>query len=216
VADIELVLFDVGGVLGTNGWDTGERGAAIREFSLDHDEFERRHHAVVDAWESGAMSFDDYLTATVFDRPRPFTRDEFRAFMLTQSVPNPPMLALAGEVASSGRYRMMTLNNESATLHRYRVRAFGLSPLFSACLVSCYLAARKPWDIMYERALGIAHADPARTVFIDDRPENLAPAAARGVHTVHATDVAAVRDGLARLGVVVDSSVADRSSLNRT
>ncbi len=31
----DVILFDVGGVLLTNGWDRGERAAAVAHFGLD-------------------------------------------------------------------------------------------------------------------------------------------------------------------------------------
>ncbi|HXF25312.1 MAG TPA: HAD-IA family hydrolase, partial [Gemmatimonadaceae bacterium] len=92
-------------------------------------------------------------------------------------------------------------NNESAELHEFRVKLFGLIPIFDAFLTSAYVGAQKPQESFYDRTLAIAHADPERTVFIDDRDENLAPARDRGVHCIHATDTNAVRDGLAVLGV---------------
>lgn len=203
---IDLVLFDIGGVLGTNGWDTGEREAAAARFGLDLEAFEARHDEAVNTWESGHMSLDDYLDFVVFNAPRPFTRDEFRDFMFAQSKPVPEMIALARRIAATGRYTMMTMNNESAELHAMRVERFGLRDVFTAFLTSCYVGFRKPVEAFYDRALSIAHADPARTVFIDDREINLAPVRARGIHTVHATGVDAVRDGLAALGVTAEQT----------
>ena len=42
-AEIQLVLFDIGGVLGTNGWDREQRAAAIEHFGLDAEDFQYRH-----------------------------------------------------------------------------------------------------------------------------------------------------------------------------
>lgn len=216
---IELVLFDVGGVLGSNGWDRGERAAAVREFELDRDRFEARHAAVVDAWEAGRVTLDEYLTRVVFDVPRPFTREEFRAFMLAQSVPDDAMIAVARRVRDTGRYRLMTLNNESAELQWHRAHRFGLIGLFDAFLTSCYLAVRKPHTEIYERALGIAGIEPPHVVFIDDREENLEPARALGMHTVHATGSVEVQRALGRIGVldgVAEHAAGSRRSFGAT
>ena len=39
----DVILFDVGGVLLTNGWDTNERALAVEHFHLDAAAFEARH-----------------------------------------------------------------------------------------------------------------------------------------------------------------------------
>ncbi len=200
-AAIELILCDVGGVLGSNGWDHTERTAAASHFGLDFAPFEQRHEEAVDTWECGRMTMAEYLDFTVFNVDRSFTREEFSAFMFAQSVPNTATLELMTDLASLGRWRMMTMNNESAELHAHRAQLFGLRQVFSAFITSAYIGAQKPHGTFYDRALGISHADPERTVFIDDRPVNLAPARERGVHCIQATDTAAVRVGLAALGV---------------
>ncbi len=198
---IELILCDIGGVLGTNGWDRGERQLAAQTFGLDFDDFERRHEEAVDTWETGLMTMDEYLGFAVFNVERSFTRDAFAAFMRAQSQPIPETLLLMAGLASTRRWRMMTMNNESSELQLYREGVFGLRPIFSAFLTSAFIVAKKPHDVFYDRALAIAHAIPERTVFIDDRPPNLEPARKRGVHTIHATSTEAIRDGLAAIGV---------------
>src|ERR1035438_7428860 len=61
----DVILFDVGGVLLTNGWDTQERTLAIERFHLDPAGFEARHQAAYPAWERGTITVRDYLDATV-------------------------------------------------------------------------------------------------------------------------------------------------------
>jgi putative hydrolase of the HAD superfamily len=200
-APIELILSDVGGVLGSNGWDHGSRSSAAEHFRLDFASFEKRHEDAVDTLECGRMTLDEYLDFVVFNVDRPFTREEFRKFMFSQSVPNQAALQLMAALASQRRWRMMTMNNESAELNAYRIELFGLRPIFSAFLTSAYIGAQKPHGQFYDRALAVAQADPARTVFIDDRPQNLEPARARGVHCIQALNTDAVRDGLAALGI---------------
>jgi FMN phosphatase YigB (HAD superfamily) len=51
----------------------------------------------------------------------------------------------------------------------------------------------------YERALGIAQATPASSLFIDDRQHNLTPAIALGMNVVHFTSAAQLRADLERI-----------------
>src|SRR5277367_3180402 len=47
----DTILFDVGGVLLTNGWDHRERASVIAQFALDLAAFEARHPEPNDKWE---------------------------------------------------------------------------------------------------------------------------------------------------------------------
>lgn len=196
---ITHIFFDIGGVLGTNGWDQGQRAAAVAAFHLDATEFDERHEDAVAVWETGGMSLDDYLDCTVFFRPRPFGRDEFRTFMLSQSVAFPETIAVARRLAGLQRYRLMTLNNESAELNSYRVERFGLRNIFIAFFTSCWMGALKPSRRIYEQALEIAQAQAASSLFIDDRERNLETARQLGMRTILYRDPAQLERDLAVL-----------------
>jgi putative hydrolase of the HAD superfamily len=202
-ATITHVFFDVGGVLGTNGWDRHERAKAVARFALDAEDFERRHEDAVGTFETGKMTLDEYLDDTVFCQERPFSREEFKAFMLEQSQPFPDSIRVARELKDAGRHVLMTLNNESAELNVHRLRAFGLVEIFTAFFSSCWVGAVKPERRIYEVARDMSQAEPERSVFVDERPQNLTPAAALGMRTVLFKDAAQLRRDLAALGVGV-------------
>ena len=63
------------------------------------------------------------------------------------------------------------------------------------------MGALKPSRRIYEVARDMSQAEPARSVFVDDRPQNLTPAAALGMRTVLFKDAAQLRRDLAALGV---------------
>jgi putative hydrolase of the HAD superfamily len=193
--EITHVFFDIGGVLGTNAWDHEQRARATERFGLDR-EFESRHQEVVGEFESGRLTLADYLETVIFYCPRSFSRQEMVSFMFAQSEPFPASLEIARRLAGRPGLRLMTLNNESDELNRHRIDAFGLRPLFTAFLSSCWLGVRKPQPAVFERALAIAQADPERTLFIDDREQNLAPARARGMKTVRFTGAPALEESL--------------------
>lgn len=181
----DVILFDVGGVLLTNGWDLRERTAVLSHFHLDFAAFEARHLAHYDAWERDAISLAAYLDATVFCEPREFTRDEFFACMLTQSKPQPNgALGILHQLVASNQCLLGALNNEARETNEYRFTHFGLRKLFQVALSSCYLGLRKPEPAIYLRALDILGRPAERILFIDDRAENVAGAAAVGIHAV--------------------------------
>jgi putative hydrolase of the HAD superfamily len=198
---ITHLFFDIGGVLGTNAWSTPQRRRAIERFGLDGDEFEQQHRDAVGTFEQGRMTLDEYLDATVFYRDRDFDREAFVDFMLAESRPDEATIALARRLAGSGKFRMMTLNNESLELNLHRIERFGLYDIFAAFFTSCWVGVTKPSRRIYEVALGVSQAPPQRAVFIDDRDPNLMPARALGMETIHFTTGDRLAGQLAALGV---------------
>ena len=196
------VFFDIGGVLGTNGWDREQRARALEKFGVEDEDFEHRHHQVVSEFETGAMSLEEYLDVTVFHTPRLFSREDFELYMLSLSEPNPYSIQVARHAAAAGRVRLMTMNNESAVLNVHRIEQFGLKAIFPTFLSSCWLGVRKPQRTFFERGLGIAQAEPRASLLVDDRDQNLAPAASLGMRTIRFTDPESLARQLAEHGVL--------------
>jgi len=199
VSAIRHIFFDIGGVLGTNGWDREQRDRAVERFNLDPEDFQCRHEEVVSEWEEGRINIDEYLYITVFHAPRNFSPEQFIEFMYSQSAPDEGVVDIARALTGYPRYTLMTLNNEADELNRHRIEKFGISEIFEAFLSSCWLGVRKPMRKFYERGLGIAQAKPATSLFIDDRQQNLAPASALGMNVIHFTSAAQLRSDLERL-----------------
>ena len=202
---INQIFFDIGGVLGSNGWDREQRGEAIKRFKLDGDDFQYRHEETVGAFESGQLSLDEYLDVTVFWTRRDFSLEDFKTFMLGLSMPWPESLDVVrrlrqGVRGQPTRVRLATLNNESRELNEHRIDRFGLCGLFDVFFSSCWLGVRKPTRQIYERVLGMTQADPAQCLFVDDREQNLAPARALGMQTIQFTSATALAESLGGLG----------------
>lgn len=199
----DVILFDVGGVLLTNGWDHGERAQVLERFHLDVAEFEARNPKPYAAWESGAIPVESYLDATVFYEPRSFHPDQFFAAICAQSKPLPDgALGILGELAAANQCMLGALNNEARETNQYRFDHFGLSKLFKVALSSCYLGLRKPEPPIYRRALDILGRPAERVLFIDDRAENVAGAVAAGMRAIQFVGAETLRAELASLGVL--------------
>jgi putative hydrolase of the HAD superfamily len=195
------LFFDIGGVLGSNGWDREQRAAAVAEFNLDAAELAERHPEAAASLETGRMTLAEYLRCAVFHRPRAFTPEEFIAYMKGLSTPWPASIAFARSLAETRRWRLATLNNESAELNVFRLRQFGLTEVFGAFFSSCWLGVAKPSPRIFELALAMSQAEPGASVLVDDRPRNCDAARSLGMLTVQFTDVDRLRSDLAALGV---------------
>jgi putative hydrolase of the HAD superfamily len=199
MTEIRHIFFDIGGVLGSNGWDHEQRERAIKKFAIDPEDFEWRHKEVVAEWEEGRITMDEYLDISVFHTKRDFTRNAFIEFMYSQSVPDEATISIARTLSRQPGYTLMTLNNEALELNTYRIEKFGISQIFEAFLSSCFLGVRKPIRRFYSRGLGIAHAEPASSVFIDDRPQNILSASTLGINVVQFKSAAQLRSDLERV-----------------
>jgi putative hydrolase of the HAD superfamily len=199
----DVVLFDVGGVLLTNGWDTRERALAIDHFHLDQEGFEARHREAYPAWERGAVPVKAYLDATVFNEPRGFSQNEFFAFMLARSkvLPNGALGTLK-ELAASNKCMLGALNNEARETNEYRLNTFGLRNYFKVTLSSCYLGLRKPDAAIYQTALDLLGRPAERIMMIDDRIENVDAAVKAGMKGILFEGEPGLRTELAGLGVL--------------
>lgn len=198
---IQAIFWDVGGVLLTNAWDRTQRMAALEHFHLDEEEFHDRHEMVVSSFERGKISLDEYLDRTVFYRTRPFPREAFTDFMFSLSQPMPEVLDFSQLLATSGRYFMGTINNESRELNLYRIEKYGLRKIFRLFVSSCFVGFRKPERDIYRLALETTQMPAEECCFIDDRSLNLECAAKLGMQTIEMRTMNQLRSDLEKLGV---------------
>lgn len=196
---ITTIFWDLGGVLLTNAWDHDERAEALAKFKIDPDEFDPRHKEVVEAFERGQLTLDQYLDHTVFYAQHAFSRDEFRRYMFSLSRSLSGRMDLARALTKSGRFFMATINNESRELDDYRIQTFGLREIFSVFVSSCFVGLRKPDESIYRCALELTQKAPEECCFIDDREENLEIPAKLGMHVIHARETEQMRSELDRL-----------------
>ncbi len=205
MAEVNTLFWDNGGVILTNGWDRGSRRLAAEQFHLDWTEFEDRHELMLNAFESGEASLDEYLRRTVFYRERSFSLDDFKNFMFQQSQPFPESLQFLEKLANQRRYLLASLNNESLEINEYRIRKFQLRAYFEAFFSSCYLKVRKPNPGIYNLALQITQRSARECVLIDDRGLNLEFAREVGMHTIQFQNVSQLQAELAELGIAAEN-----------
>jgi putative hydrolase of the HAD superfamily len=203
MATITTILWDIGGVLLTNGWDHKERSAVLAHFNVDSDAFEQRHPEANDAWEKGLLTVEEYLDKTVFYEPRNFTPEDFLEAMRAESaVLEDGALGILGELAASESLSLGMLNNEARELNDYRIQAFHLIEYFDVFLSSCYLGLRKPDKRFFELALDVLQRDAGEIAFVDDRQGNVDAANAVGFHGIRYQGSEHLKAELVRIGVL--------------
>ena len=100
--NLKVLFLDIGGVLLSNGWGHVSREKAAKEFNLNYPEINTLHEFIFNVYEIGSISLDEYLDIVIFNRPREFTKQDFKAFMFEQSTELPGMLQWLVEWRRSG------------------------------------------------------------------------------------------------------------------
>jgi putative hydrolase of the HAD superfamily len=201
------VFSDIGGVLGTNGWDTELRLRIAERFRCDKEEIQARHRLMFDSYERGYMTFEQYLLRVFFATPRPFTIDEVRQFAYGESIPWHDNINLLRRVKAANNLKIGLISNEGEGLTEHRVRKFGLRELADFLVFSYFVHMRKPDLEIWNLALNLAQVDPSETIYIDDREMFAEVAAEMGFTAICHVSLEKTRDRLLQLGLRVPDQV---------
>jgi putative hydrolase of the HAD superfamily len=204
-APVTALFLDIGGVMLTNGWDRRSREAAAKKFNLDLDELNDRHRMTFDTYEAGKLNLDEYLKRAVFYQPRPFTIEDFRAFMYGQSEAYPEMIDLVRALKAKYGLRIAVVNNEGRELNEHRIRAFKLYEFVDFFISSCFVHFRKPDVDIWKVALDIAQVPRENVVYIDDRNMFVQVAESLGLRGITHSykNVEQTKQALAKMGLVL-------------
>jgi putative hydrolase of the HAD superfamily len=211
-AAISCAFLDIGGVLLTDGWDHLARKRAAVNFKLEWAEMEERHHLIFEIYEEGKITLQEYLSLVVFHKKRPFTRNQFRRFMLAQSKPFPEMIALVAQLKLRLGMKIAIISNEGRELNAYRIRKFKLNRLVDCFISSCFVHIRKPDADIFRLALDIAQVQASQAVYIENTPMFVQIAEGLGIPSILHTDCKSTRASLYALGLNVADSYKRQTS----
>jgi putative hydrolase of the HAD superfamily len=205
-ASCTCLFLDIGGVLLTDGWDRHARKRAAAKFRLAPAEMEDRHHQTFDTFEEGKLSLEEYLDQVVFFTKRPFTRAQFRRFMLAQSKSCPGMIELVVQLRIRLGLKIIAVSNEARELNSHRIRTFGLDGFVDCFVSSCFVHLRKPDPDIFRLALDIAQVPARKVVYIENTPMFVRVAEGLGIRSIVHTDLRSTRAQLASFGMDTDLS----------
>ncbi len=109
-------------------------------------------------------------------------------------------LAAASAGVRGGGWDLAVLSNAPEDTAQ-AVSALPVAAYFQHLIFSCDLKLAKPDPECFRAALAVLRAEPADVIFLDDRPDNVAGAAALGIRSARFTDARTARADLARYGV---------------
>lgn len=152
--------------------------------------------------ESGRLDGAGLLAEIASLAPRAVPLAEIHAAWIDLFDPQPAMFELAERLKS--RYRVYLLSNVGSLHWEHLVERYRMHEVGHDVLRSYEAGVMKPDPAIYAIAEQRFGLDPARTVFLDDRPENVEAAQRRGWHSFIHRDHAQTLGQLRALGVEVD------------
>jgi putative hydrolase of the HAD superfamily len=185
---VKVIFLDIGGVLLSNGWGHESRQKAAQKFSLNYAEMDALHHFIFNVYEINSITLNEYLDIVVFNRPRDFSKEDFKTFMFAQTVELPEMLSWLKEWKKNCGFHIVSINNEGRELNDFRVKRFGLHQCFDAFISSCEVGMRKPDPGIFTLAMGIAQVSPEECIYFDDRLMLVQAAQKLGIRSFHHTN----------------------------
>ena len=199
--EIELLLFDLGGVL-LDFTGPKELGRLQRE-PLSESEIRARWVSCphIRAFEIGALSPAEFAPRFMAAWGVRVPEEEFlRAFESWNARLYPGALQLLDELRP--RFRLAALSNSNELHWRRNERVLRIPALFERALSSHELGAHKPDVEIYARALEELRIQPEAVAFFDDILLNVEAAASLGMAAHHAQGVAGTRACLERAGLL--------------
>ena len=135
-------------------------------------------------YDMGELSFDQVAEELAAYRG---VEPEFAREMITIAIGKQetirPTEKLIDELKAAG-YKLYVLSNMSREFIDF-LRKQKVYENFDGDVVSCEVGIVKPMPEIYDLLLERFDLDPAETIFIDDRKENVDAAAAKGIATFH-------------------------------
>ncbi len=205
---VRTLFVDIGGVLATNGWDTDSRAESVQHFGLDAKDVDSRHRLMFELFETGKISWNQYLDRVIFNQPRWFTREDFTDFVLSRSRPFPDTMNVVRDVKERNRLRVAAVSNEGRELTEYRIKALDLCSVIDIFVCSCFVRLRKPDIDIFRLALDLSQSHPHDVLYLEDRAMFVEVAATLGIRGIVHKSAEETRAAFEGYGLAVDRATA--------
>lgn len=198
---ITTILFDLGGVLFTNGTKIfihqlstaygipeekvkdvldGDIGSQYREAKITRDEFWRQVRESLHIKEETSVLEKQWI-------------DGYELITGTKQIIE----------ELSKKYKIFYLSDNVKERVNALDKKFDFKKLFQGGIFSHEVGVRKPDPKIYEYALSVSRSLPNETIFIDDKQKMLDPAAKMGMKTILFTSPEKLRENLMNLNLAV-------------
>jgi putative hydrolase of the HAD superfamily len=196
------VLFDYGGVI-CEPQPEADRARLARASGGPAADFEAAYWRYRLDYDRAALDVTAYWRRVAADLGRSYTDAEIAELSRLDTASwltlQPGTVELIAGLAAAGQ-RLALLSNAPADVAE-AVHGLPLANHFGYLVFSCALKSAKPDPECFRATLAVLGAEPGEVVFLDDRADNVAAAAALGITSFPFTDAPAARADLARCGI---------------
>jgi putative hydrolase of the HAD superfamily len=196
---IQALFLDVGGVLITNGWDHALRKKTAETFQVDYEMMNNRHQLIFDTYETGKLTFDEYLKRIIFFEPRQYSLQDVKHFIFEAVRPFNDMINFVKEIRKEYNLKIGVVSNEGRELAVDRIHRFDLPSFIDFFIISSFVHFRKPDPDIYRLAIDVAQVPPSRIAYIDDRLLLIEVAKGLGLQGIHHKSVESTEAALRML-----------------
>jgi HAD superfamily hydrolase (TIGR01509 family) len=197
---IQIVLFDIGGVLARfAGLEV------LQKLTGSDSELDVAARWLMSPWvrrfEAGDCSDEEFAAGIVEEWKLPYSAAEFlEVFPTWLDEPFAGAERMLSDTAA--RVGVGCLSNTNSLQWRTKISHWSIAALFEHRFLSFELRAVKPDPEIYERVIAALPVAPAAVLFLDDNPLNVEGARAAGLPAEQTVGVAEAREVLTRRGVL--------------
>ena len=134
-----------------------------------------------DEFEAGKVPADEYVDWAIRVLGCDASREDFRDHWQRIFTRNEPMWERVRDLHGRG-HRLILFSNTNAIHCPWVFEEFPEFSLFHGAVLSFEVGAIKPHPPIYQHALDVHGLDPAKTLYIDDLPQNIATGIEFGFH----------------------------------
>ena len=197
-----VIFFDLGKVLVDFDYSiAGRRIAAQSRATPTQVQQFIEHSPLLCRYETGQISTGQFFDAVVAAAGFRGTAAEFAGFFADIFTPMPEMVELHAAIRARGIPTFILSNTNELAVGHIR-RRFPFFANFDGYVFSHEVGAMKPGPKIYAAAEKMCGRRGAEILFLDDRAENVAAAAARGWQTLLQETPEKTRAAFAKLGLV--------------
>lgn len=203
------ILFDADEVIQTWARDYRAMFATLIRPGADVDAFVDDIFAAEAPCLSGRGEVAERLAPVLAQWDSPGTVEDVLTIFTTVRT-DPAILQIIQALRRSG-VPCHLASNQQAHRASYMSHTLGYAQLFDSLFYSCEIGAKKPDPAYFSAVLSTLQVEPAHTLFIDDRAENVAAARQAGLVAIQfhiASGAAELRRLLSDVGVTLAADVA--------